>query len=56
MTCIRIEIDVRCGPWNLRPVTSQARLAGRAQPVRHSGSVDAILEGITTMPAGAVAQ
>jgi 4-hydroxy-4-methyl-2-oxoglutarate aldolase len=52
--CIRIGIAVRCAPPSLRPVTSQVRFAGPAQPVRHTGSVDAILEAIGQMPPGAV--
>jgi regulator of RNase E activity RraA len=52
--CIRIGAPVRCGPPGLRPVAGHARFAGPAQPVRHTGSVDVILEAIGSMPPGAV--
>ena len=52
--CIRVGIVVRCAPPSLRPVTTQVRFAGPAQPVQHTGSVDVILEALGQMPAGAV--
>jgi regulator of RNase E activity RraA len=52
--CIRIGALVRCGPPGLRPVAGQARFAGPAQPVRHTGSVDVILEAMGQMPPAAV--
>ena len=51
--CIRIGVAVRCAPPSLRPVTEQVRFAGVAQPIRHTGSVDVILEALGAMqPAG----
>jgi 4-hydroxy-4-methyl-2-oxoglutarate aldolase len=38
--CLILGVAVRCAPSQLRPVSSQARFAGPAQPVRHTGSVD----------------
>lgn len=52
--CLVVGIDVRCGPTTLRPVTTHTRFAGPAQPVRHTGSVDVILEAIGRMPPRAV--
>lgn len=42
--CVRAEIPVRCAPALLRPLAPGSRLAGRASPVRHVGSVDVFLE------------
>ena len=44
--CIRAQILVRCGPAFLRPLMPGSRLAGRACPVRHVGSVDVFLEAL----------
>jgi regulator of RNase E activity RraA len=52
--CLVVGVDVRCGPTTLRPVTAHTRFAGPAQPVRHTGSVDVILEAIGHMRPGAV--
>ena len=42
--CIRAQIPVRCAPAHLQGVAPGIRLAGRAAPARHSGSVDIFLE------------
>lgn len=42
--CIRARVPVRCAPPAVRPVTPGLRLAGRACPTRHVGSVDVFLE------------
>jgi regulator of RNase E activity RraA len=42
--CIRARLPVRCGPAGLRAVVPGSRLAGRAAPARHAGSVDVFLE------------
>lgn len=52
--CLIVGVDVRCAPSALRPVGAPAVFAGPAQPVRHTGSVDVVLEAIGRMPAGAV--
>jgi len=52
--CIRAEVPVRCAPALLRPVVPGSRLAGRACPARHAGSVDAFLEAFETAATGDV--
>jgi regulator of RNase E activity RraA len=52
--CIRLGIEVRCAPHSLRPATEHVAFAGVAQPVRHTGSVDVILEALAEMEPGAV--
>ncbi len=42
--CIRAQMPVRCAPALLRAVMPGSRLAGRASPARHVGSVDIFLE------------
>jgi regulator of RNase E activity RraA len=44
--CIRAQIPVRCAPALLRAVVPGSRLAGRASPARHVGSVDIFLEAL----------
>lgn len=44
--CVRAGIPVRCAPAALGPVLPGTRLAGRAGPARHAGSVDIFLEAI----------
>src|SRR5258708_40250062 len=44
--CIRAQIPVRCAPALLRAVVPGSRLAGRALPARHVGSVDIFLEAL----------
>ena len=44
--CIRLGAPLRCAPPGVRPVIPGGRLAGRVLPVRHSGSVDIILEAL----------
>ncbi len=53
--CLRQGVEVRCAPWNLRPLNrSNCWLAGRAQPARHCGSVDIFLEALEHASAGDV--
>lgn len=52
--CMQLGLEPRCAPHALRPVTSLCRFVGLAQPVRHSGSVDVILEAIDVMAKGSV--
>jgi regulator of RNase E activity RraA len=42
--CIRADVQVRCAPALMRAVVPGSRLAGRALPARHVGSVDIFLE------------
>ena len=44
--CIRAQIPVRCAPAALRALVPGSRLAGRAAPVKHVGSVDVFLEAL----------
>lgn len=42
--CIRSKVPFRAAPPGIRPVVQGQRIAGRALPVRHYGSVDVFLE------------
>ncbi|MFH9350247.1 RraA family protein [Kitasatospora sp. NPDC017646] len=42
--CVRLGVAVRAAPAGVGAVTAGARVAGRALPVRHYGSVDVFLE------------
>src|SRR5258706_5447489 len=44
--CMRLGMDPRVASGNLIPLLPGARLAGRAVPARHAGSVDVFLEAI----------
>ena len=52
--CIRAQIPVRCAPALLRGLVPGSRLAGRACPVRHVGSVDVFLEALEAAAPGDV--
>jgi regulator of RNase E activity RraA len=52
--CVRAGQQVRCGPAGMAAVEPGARLAGRALPVRHSGSVDIFLEALEGAESGDV--
>lgn len=52
--CIRAGVPVRCGPAALRAVVAGRRLAGRALPARHAGSVDVFLEAFESSTPGDV--
>jgi regulator of RNase E activity RraA len=52
--CVRARVQVRCAPAALRPVLPGTRLAGRACPVRHAGSVDIFLEALEQSRSGDV--
>lgn len=52
--CIRAGVPVRCGPAALRPVVAGSRLAGRALPTQHAGSVDVFLEAFESAAPGDV--
>lgn len=51
---LRLKVPLRVAPPGVRPVTAGSRLAGRALPVRHYGSVDIFLEAFATATAGDV--
>jgi regulator of RNase E activity RraA len=42
--CLRCDVPVRCAPAQLVAVEPGSRIAGRAAPARHAGSVDVFLE------------
>jgi regulator of RNase E activity RraA len=44
--CIRAQLPVRCAPATLQAAVLGSRLAGRALPARHVGSVDIFLEAL----------
>jgi len=44
--CLRLDIPLRIAPQGVKPVIAGSRLAGRALPVRHYGSVDIFLEAM----------
>jgi len=52
--CIRARVPVRCGPAQLRAAVPGSRLAGRAVPARHAGSVDVFLEALEEAAPGDV--
>lgn len=52
--CLRAGQAARCGPAGLAAVEPGARLAGRALPVRHAGSVDIFLEALEAAEPGDV--
>ena len=52
--CLRAKVPVRCAPPAVRAVVPGSRLAGRAVPARHAGSVDVFLEALESAAAGGV--
>ncbi len=52
--CVRAGQSVRCGPAGMAAVLPGSRLAGRALPARHAGSVDIFLEALSSSSAGDV--
>ncbi len=52
--CVRLGLPVRFGPPLLRPVVPGSRIAGRALPARHTGSVDIFLEAFERAEPGDV--
>jgi regulator of RNase E activity RraA len=43
---LRLHLPIRSAPFGIRPIQPAMRLAGRALPVRHFGSVDVFLEAM----------
>lgn len=52
--CIRAQILVRCAPALMHGVAPGTRLAGRAAPAQHAGSVDIFLEALEEAAPGDV--
>ena len=52
--CVRLRLPVRFGPPLLRAVVPGSRIAGRALPARHCGSVDVFLEAFERAEPGDV--
>ena len=50
--CVRQHVPLRLAPAGLRPLLAGRRVAGRALPARHYGSVDIFLEALTAADAG----
>jgi 4-hydroxy-4-methyl-2-oxoglutarate aldolase len=50
--CVRLNVRMRIAPSGLQPLLHGSRVAGRALPVRHYGSVDAFLEVLEMAKAG----
>jgi regulator of RNase E activity RraA len=44
--CLRLNIPLRVAPAGIRPLALKSRIAGRALPARHYGSVDIFLEAM----------
>jgi regulator of RNase E activity RraA len=51
---LRLKIPLRIAPAGIAPVMAGARVAGRALPAKHFGSVDVFLEAMETAEAGDV--
>ncbi len=52
--CLAMQLPLRLAPAGLGAVLPGARLAGRALPVRHYGSVDVFLQAMTAARSGDV--
>ncbi|MGV4927563.1 RraA family protein (plasmid) [Streptomyces sp. BHT-5-2] len=52
--CVRLGVPLRAAPPGIGAVTSGHRIAGRALPARHYGSVDIFLEAFTDARPGDV--
>jgi len=52
--CVREGLPLRCAPSGMSPLVTGLRVAGRALPVRHFGSVDVFLEGFGRARGGEV--
>ena len=51
---LRLQLPIRCAPPGIGPLITGTRLAGRALPVRHFGSVDVFLEAMQSAERGDV--
>jgi regulator of RNase E activity RraA len=52
--CRKLDIPIRAAPLGIVPVSPDMRLAGRAFPAQHYGSLDIVLEAIDLMETGEV--
>ena len=52
--CLRRGVPLRLAPPGIAPVVAGSRVAGRALPARHYGSVDVFLEAFGAARAGDV--
>lgn len=52
--CMRVGVQVRCGPAGLRPLAAGMRCVGRVLPALHAGSVDVFLEAMMKAERGDV--
>ncbi len=52
--CLRLKLLLRIAPPNIRSIISGTRIAGRALPVRHYGSVDIFLEAMGNAKDGSI--
>lgn len=52
--CVRLEVPVRAAPPPIRATSPGSRVAGRALPARHYGSVDVFLEAFADADPGDV--
>ena len=52
--CIRLGVSFNVAPFGISPVLVDSRIAGRALPVRHFGSVDVFLEAMNKAEDGDV--
>jgi regulator of RNase E activity RraA len=52
--CLRLQVPIRMAPPGMRALLPETRVAGRALPVRHYGSVDVFLEAMSKAEPGDV--
>lgn len=52
--CLRTGVPIRFAPSGLRPLATNMRCAGRAQPVRHVGSIDIFFEALDGVKPGEI--
>jgi regulator of RNase E activity RraA len=50
--CLKTGVALRVAPAGIRPLIAQTRMAGRALPAKHYGSVDIFLEAIERADGG----
>ena len=50
--CLRLKLPIRLAPPGVNPINPTHRIAGKALPVQHYGSVDIFLEAICSANAG----
>ena len=51
---LRLRFPVRIAPFGIQPIITGSRVAGRALPAKHFGSVDVFLEAMESADAGDV--